>query len=192
MIYLSRRALPGRPERPVRHVADMNERPQRPPATVKRQPASDFHKQDRARDDPIQLLSRSIDVRGPGEHDWKMVVPKERCQMQITCRSRCRVGSARIEWRAFSYVAAATPVNLRRRDVHVFIEKTESTDFFMQSHVGDHVGLVPVLGMKPTLGDHALSREIDHVIRREFLNRAGNPVSVPVQITWLEPKPPQA
>ena len=56
----------------------------------------------------------------------------------------------------------------------------------MQPHIRDHIRLIPLVGMEPAFGHHALRGEIDHVIRLEIADGGGEFVGVLVQIELLE------
>ena len=52
----------------------------------------------------------------------------------------------------------------------------------MKKHVGDNVGLIPMLGLHPTLSDHALGGEIHHPRGLEIIQRGHQTIEIVIQI----------
>ena len=148
--------------------------------------ATRFDEEHRARHDAVKLLSCAINIRRARERDGEFVVLKKRHQVQIARRARRRVRRAGIERRAFSHIPAATAINFRRGYVDVFFEKRKLSQLLVQSHVGDDVGLIPLVGMQPAFGDHALRSEIYDVVRLEVADGGGELVRMIVQVELKE------
>ena len=84
------------------------------------------------------------------------------------------------------HVATATAIDLRRGNVDILFDERELPDFFVQPHIGHHVGLIPMLGMKPAFGDHALRGKIHHIVRLEIFDGGNDPIQITIQVKLLE------
>jgi hypothetical protein len=85
-------------------------------------------RKDRARDDPVELLPRSVDVGGAGPRDGKAILVEERLEVQIARSARRGVGRAGIESGVFGDDAAGAAVDFGRADVNVFLEPCGATE----------------------------------------------------------------
>src|SRR5260221_13955415 len=139
MVRLPGWRIPGNAQVRIRNVAPMNEGAHRMPTTMQLQFLPGFYEKNRARNDAIKLLSRAVNVGGAGEDDGKLVILEKSQQVQVARGARRRVGSAGIERGGFGHIAAATAVNLRRRDMDVFLEKCQFPELFMKPDIGHHV-----------------------------------------------------
>ena len=124
-------------------------------------------RKDRARNDAVELLTGTVDVGGAGPHGGELILVNERPQVEVARGSGGGVGRARVEGRALGDDAARAAVHFGRADVDVFFEPSAAAQRLVQAEVRHDVGLVPVLWVEPTLGDHALGSKVDNHRRGE-------------------------
>ena len=54
--------------------------------------------------------------------------------------------------------------------------------FFVEADVGDDVGLVPLVGVKPAFGDHALGGEVDDPGGLEIMDGLGDAAGIVIEV----------
>ena len=58
----------------------------------------------------------------------------------------------------------------------------------VQGHLGHHIGAVPVRGIEPAFGHHALGREVDHQLGLHPINQLQQRVQLAVEVNSLKVK----
>src|SRR5207237_1002022 len=83
---------------------------------------------------------------------------------------------------------AAASINFRRGNVDILLQEIEPAETIVKLHVSDDVRLIPMLGMKPALRDHALRGEVNDVVRFEIADAFRGLVHVAIQVELLKAK----
>ena len=78
--------------------------------------------------------------------------------------------------------AAGAAVDLGRGGLHELLEELALPQPLVQPDHGDGVGLVPVLGILPALGDHALGGEVHHVVGLELVEHGIELVEIAIEV----------
>ena len=137
---------------------------------------------DCARDDAVELLSRSEDVGRPREGYREMIVLDESSEMQFTTGAGGSVGRTWIEGRLLGHIPAAAAVHFGSRNMDILLKKIEMAKPVVEFHVCDNIRLVPMLGMKPAFRDHALGDKVNNIIRLEIADALRRPVDIVIEI----------
>src|SRR5258706_3237717 len=148
--------------------------------------AAEANEKDGPGNDSIELLSGSVNVRRPGEHDWKIVSLIKSPKAHVRSSARHRVRSARIEWRVLFDETTRASIHFRRRDMDIFLQECALAQTIVKSHSGDDIRHKPMVGVLPTLRDHALGRKIDHVVRFFGSNKPHDVFEITVEIELAE------
>ena len=116
-----------------------------------------------ARNDSVELLPRSIHVGCSCEHYGEAISLMEAVQVQITGCTAHGIGGAWGEVVVLLDPATiGAAIHLRCGDMHVFLQKGFLAQGIVQGHLGYHIGAVPVSGIEPAFGHHALGGEVHH------------------------------
>ena len=116
-----------------------------------------------AGNDAIELLAGAIDIGGAGEHHRKSIGMMEAVQVQITGCPADGIGSAGGEVVVlFDPATIGAAVHLWGSDMHVFLQKGFLAQGIVQGHLGHHIGAIPLGGIEPAFGHHALGGEVHH------------------------------
>lgn len=78
--------------------------------------------------------------------------------------------------------AIGAAVDLRCRDVYVLLQKGALAQGIVQGDLRHHVGAVPVGGIQPAFGHHALGGEVDDVGRTLGVNQGEQLVELTIEV----------
>ena len=70
----------------------------------------------------------------------------------------------------------------------ILLKVWKLTELIVQPNLAHYIGLIPVLRNLPTLRDHALGSEIDHVLRLEFLGKGNKLIELFVEVNLSKSK----
>ena len=164
------------------HIVDVDKGPHRVAAAMEREALAKFDREQRARDDAVELLAGAVDVGGAGPDHRETVVGKKGAQVQVAGGTGGGVRRARVKGRVLGDDAGGGAVHLGRAHVNVFFQPGAAAQCLVQAQVGHDVGLVPMLGIEPALGDHALGGKVDHHRRGKSIERGHQAVGIGVEI----------
>ena len=169
------------------HILDVNEGPHGVPSSMKLHRLAGSGTQQGARNDAIELLPWAIHVGGSGEHHGEAISLMEAVEMQVASCPAHGIGGAGAEVVVlFDPTAIGAAVHLRGGHVNIFLEKRFLAQCIVQSHLGDHVGAVPMGGVEPAFGHHALGGEIHHQLRLNAIDQFQQIIQLAVEINRLK------
>ena len=186
MVDVAGNAAPGHLQRAAGDVGHVDERPHAGAAAFQFQFLPSEHAVDGPGDDAVERLAWAADIGRPRERHRKPVGLLVGQEVHVAGRLRYGVGRARVERGGFFHEAACAPVDLRRGDLHELLEKVHASQAVHEPGGRDHVGLIPVVGVVPALGHHALGGEVDDVFRLRLANHRLDPIEIAVEVEGVE------
>ena len=170
------------------HVAHVDEGAHRPATAVELELLLRQGTEDRARDDPVELLPGPEDVRGARRDDREAPARVEGPETHVGRGPGYGVGRARVEWRVLAHETLAAPVHLGCRDVDVAAEERATAQLLVECDRRERVRPEPVHGAVPALGDHALGGEVHDVFGSPLVDEGEDrgPILVQVEAANLE------
>src|SRR6187401_3485829 len=101
--------------------------------------ASEPQVQNCPRNDPVELLAGTVNVRRPRKHDGEVVGPLEAQEAHVARRTGNRVRRTGVVRRVLAHGPLAAAVHLWSRNMHVLLEEPARAQLIVQLYVRDYV-----------------------------------------------------